>query len=142
MDINKFYRGEAFDAYTYFGAHPLEDDGYIFRVYAPNAERVRLIGDFSDWEELEMEPDDSGRIYEAEVSGAEEWNRYKYRIYTPDGSFTDRCDPYGFGMELRPGDCSVIRRLDGYEFTDAEWMSGRDKNYNRPMNIYEMHLGS
>lgn len=142
MDINKFYRGEAFDAYTYFGAHPLEDDGYIFRVYAPNAERVRLIGDFSDWEELEMEPDDSGRIYEAEVSGAEEWNRYKYRIYTPDGSFTDRCDPYGFGMELRPGDCSVIRRLDGYTFTDAEWMSGRDKNYNRPMNIYEMHLGS
>ena len=141
MDIFRFYRGDEFEAYEYFGAH-ITDNGTIFRTYAPNALKVSVIGDFSEWEELPMERTEDGRFYELSVPGADEGMRYKYRIYGKDGTFIDHCDPYGFGMELRPGTCSVIRRLDKYTFTDKKWLDERTDFRDKPMNIYEVHLGS
>ena len=102
MDIMRFYKGEEFSAYEYFGAH-LTENGTVFRVYAPNASKVSVIGDFSKWEELPMKAVNDGRFYELVVPGAEEGQRYKYRIYDAKGNFIDHCDPYGFGMEVRPG---------------------------------------
>lgn len=67
---------------------------------------------------------------------------YKFRIYKPDGSFIDHCDPYGFGMELRPHNASIVRDLDCFEFHDEQWMNNRTNRYNEPLNIYELHLGS
>ncbi len=67
---------------------------------------------------------------------------YKYRIYSDDAHYVEHCDPYGFGMELRPGTASIIRRIDSFNFTDREWMENRDTGYNRPVNIYELHVGS
>ncbi|MGN1085461.1 MAG: 1,4-alpha-glucan branching protein GlgB, partial [Porcipelethomonas sp.] len=67
---------------------------------------------------------------------------YKYVIYSKDGLRREHCDPYGFGMELRPDFASYIVDLDEYRFTDENWMKSRTKNYNEPMNIYEVHLGS
>ena len=99
-------------------------------------------GDFSDWEELPMKPVNDGRFYELEVSSANEGMRYKYRIYSSDDRFTDHCDPYGFGMELRPGTCSVIRNIDSYKFSDIEWLKSRTDCHDKPLNIYEVHLGS
>ena len=141
MDIMKFYRGEEFEIYDYLGAH-LCENGTVFRTYAPDAEKVSIIGDFSSWEELPMERTGDGRFYELTVSGAEEGMRYKYRIYEKRGGFTDHCDPCGFGMELRPGTCSVIRSIGGYSFSDGEWMEKRTDCRDKPMNIYEVHLGS
>ena len=141
MDINKFYRGEVFDAYRYFGAH-LTDGGTLFRTYAPNALKVSVIGDFSDWDDIPMERVEDGRFYELTVPEAAEGMRYKCRIYGKNGSFIDHCDPYGFGMELRPGTCSVIRSLEDYSFTDDEWLADRTDCRDKPMNIYEVHLGS
>ena len=141
MDIYKFYRGEIFDAYTYFGAH-LTDVGTIFRTYAPNASKVSVVGDFSGWEDIPMERVEDGRFFELTVPEAKEGMRYKYRIYDKNGKFIDHCDPYGFGMELRPGTCSVIRSLEGYKFTDREWLEKRTDCRDKPMNIYEVHLGS
>ena len=141
MDINNFYNGDEFEAYNYLGAH-VGSSGTTFRVYAPDASKVSVIGDFSQWEELPMKPVEDGRFYELFVSEAKEGMRYKYRIYDRNGSFIDHCDPYGFGMEVRPGTCSVIRSTEGYEFGDADWLAKRTDCRDRPMNIYEVHLGS
>ena len=141
MDIMSFYRGDEFEIYNYLGAH-LGENGTVFRTYAPDAVKVSVIGDFSGWEELPMEKTEDGRFYELTVSGAEEGMRYKYRIYEKRGGFTDHCDPCGFGMEVRPGTCSVIRRIDSYEFSDGEWLKKRTDCRDKPLNIYEVHLGS
>ena len=75
-------------------------------------------------------------------SGARAGQFYKYRIYGPDGSVTEHCDPYGFAMELRPACCSIITDLEEYRFTDEAWMADRTASPDAPLNIYEMHLGS
>lgn len=67
---------------------------------------------------------------------------YKYRIYHHDGTVTDKADPYGFGMELRPCSASIIRDMHAYTFTDDTWMQQREKNYDKPMHIYELHVGT
>ncbi|WP_297960221.1 1,4-alpha-glucan branching protein GlgB [uncultured Ruminococcus sp.] len=141
MDIMSFYRGEEFAAYEYLGAH-LGEDGTVFRTYAPNASKVSVIGDFSRWEELPMTAVEDGRFYELTVDGALEGQRYKYRIYDKKGGFIDHSDPYGFGMEVRPGTCSVIRSIEGFEFSDGQWLAGRSDCRDKPLNIYEVHLGS
>lgn len=141
MNLEEFYRGNAFDCYTYFGAHP-EGDGVVFRVYAPNAAGVCVIGEFSNWENIEMTQKWHRNVYECYVEHAKKGMLYKYRIYGRDGSMTEHCDPYGFSMELRPDFASIIVDLEEYAFTDEKWMAKRDKNYNKPMNIYEVHLGS
>lgn len=141
MDLQKFYSGEEWEAYKYFGAH-IEEEGVHFRVYAPRAEKVTLIGEFNGWRETELGCSGRGGIHSVLVPDAKAGQMYKYRIYHHDGSVTDKADPYGFGMELRPCSASVIRDLDAFTFTDEEWMNSRDKNYDRPMHIYELHFGS
>ena len=141
MNIKDFYNGDEFAAYEYLGAH-LSKNGTVFRTYAPNASKVSVIGDFSDWKDMLMKPVGDGRIYELAVPEATEGMRYKYRIYDRKGDFIDHCDPYGFGMEVRPGTCSVIRSIDGFEFTDSEWMEKRTDCRDKALNIYEVHLGS
>ncbi|MGN0632692.1 MAG: 1,4-alpha-glucan branching protein GlgB [Oscillospiraceae bacterium] len=139
MDHQNFFKGEVFDAYEYFGAH-LTNDGVVFRTYAPNAQGVAVTGDFNGWKPYNMSNDNG--FWSIEIKGAKEGDIYKYIIYTRDGKAVEHCDPYAFGVELRPKWGSVVRDLDKYHFTDSKWMSSRDKNYNKPLNIYEMHLGS
>lgn len=141
MELHKFYTGEAFNAHTYFGAHIQPDGTCTFRVYAPNALNVSLIGEFSNWEAIPMEKIENGGVYFLKIP-AEEGMLYKYRIAQQDGRTLDRCDPYGFAAEVRPHTASRIVDMDAYTFHDAEWLANREKNYNRPMNIYEMHVGS
>ena len=139
MELEKFHRGEAFDAYEYFGAHIL-GDAVHFRVYAPGAERVNIMGEFTQWQEWQMSLKEGG-IWECCCDRAAAGQMYKYVIYSKKGR-VEHCDPYGFGMEMRPGNCSVIRELKEYSFTDKKWMKARTKCFDRPLNIYEMHLGS
>lgn len=141
MDIYGFYKGEVFEAYEYLGAHTAKG-GTMFRTYAPNAEKVSVIGDFSGWEEIPLFKTCDGNFYERQVPEAKEGMRYKYRIYDRRGGFCDHCDPYGYSMEVRPGTCSVIRSIEGFRFHDAEWLAQRTDCRDKPMNIYEVHLGS
>lgn len=67
---------------------------------------------------------------------------YKYRIYRQDGNCVEHCDPYGFGMELRPAFASIIRDLSHYKFKDSKWMQKRSVCRDKPLNIYELHFGS
>ena len=140
MNINTFYNGDEFEAYNYFGAH-ITDKGILFRTYAPNAEKVSVVGDFSKWEDIPMKRINDGRFFEILCPNAKEGMRYKYRIYSNEEDFIDHCDPYGFSMEVRPGTCSVIRNLN-YKFTDNKWLENRTDCRDKPMNIYEVHLGS
>ena len=141
MDINAFYRGEAFNAYEYYGAH-ISQEGTVFRTYAPHSSKVAVVGDFCGWKDMPMTPVGDGRSFELLIPEAEEGMRYKYRVYDRNGHFIDHCDPYGFGMELRPGTCSVVRDISGYTFSDSEWLEQRTDCRDKPLNIYEMHLGS
>ena len=140
MDLQAFYMGECFDAYTYFGVH-LDGKHVVFRTYAPNAQAICLVGEFTNWEELPMQQLYQSGVWSIELNDVSEGQMYKYVVSGPDGR-QEHCDPYGFGMELRPGACSVVRRLDGYHFTDEKWMRRRTRCYDKPLKIYELHLGS
>lgn len=138
FDMQRFYRGHSFNAYTYFGAHP-DARGCMFRTFAPAARKVSLITDCNDWQPIAMEP--SGGGWSVYVEGVRPGNIYKYQITRPDGEVVDHCDPYGFGMELRPNSASVVRTLTQEAFTDDVWMQSRTRGHNAPINIYEMHFG-
>ena len=141
MNIQDFYIGKSFDAYEFFGAHKIGDK-ILFRVYAPNAAKVSLVGEFNDWQEEAMEQQHQSGIYSITSEKARVGMMYKYCIHTRDGQVVYHCDPYGFAMELRPNTASYIVDLDEYKFNDDEWMNKRDKCYNKPLNIYEIHMGS
>lgn len=141
MDFYGFYTGKVFDAYRYLGAHP-EAEGVTFRTFAPGASRIALIGEFTDWQEWEMHKTYDGNFWECYARDARPGMMYKYRIYRHDHSCVDHCDPYGFGMELRPNSASYIRDLSTYTFSDSKWMQKRSDCKNKPLNIYEIHFGS
>lgn len=146
MNIHNFYIGKSFDAYKYFGAHLSGKSGekgssVTFRTYAPNAEKVCVEGDFSDWKEIEMLQDELSGIYEAVSFHAKYGDMYKYVIYTKTGARVEHCDPYGFQMELRPGFASIIADLN-YRFSDSDWIKKRTNCFDKPLNIYEIHAGS
>ena len=141
MNIQDFYIGKSFDAYEFFGAHKIGNK-ILFRVYAPNAAKVSLVGEFNDWQEEEMEQQYQSGIYSITSENARVGMMYKYCIHTRDGEVVYHCDPYGFEMELRPNSASYIVDLEEYKFSDDEWMNKRDKCYNKPLNIYEIHMGS
>ena len=135
MDKQLFFDGNVFDAYRWFGAH-IEEQSVIFRVFAPNARRITLTGAFNGWRETDLYQDGRSGFWAVSVPEACAGQFYKYRIYGPDGSVTEHCDPYGFAMELRPACCSIVTDLDEYRFTDDAWMTARTASPDAPLNIY------
>ena len=140
-----FFSGDCFDAYRILGAHPCTDsngaEGWRFAVWAPGATAVEVCGGFDGWERgVPMEKADTG-VWSAFIPGLAEGDLYKYRVHGADGSVVMRSDPYAFSTELRPGTASKLTKLD-FTFDDTAWMERRDKCRNRPLNIYELHVGS
>ncbi|MCD7886856.1 MAG: 1,4-alpha-glucan branching protein GlgB [Clostridiales bacterium] len=138
MDMYGFYTGQEFAAYEYLGAH-IEKDGVVFRTYAPNAGKVSLL---LDGAEIPMQSVYDGNFYELLVPDAVAGQLYEYRIYFQNGGYQDHADPYGFEMELRPKHKSVVCDLSAYSFHDSRWLKRRTNCLTKPLNIYEMHLGS
>ena len=141
MDFYGFYTGKIFDAYKYLGAHT-EKVGVVFRTFAPSASKISVIGEFNDWEESPMEKVHDGNFWEFSTKKARPGMMYKYRIYDQSGQFIDHCDPYGYGMELRPNTASIIRDMSAYRFRDSAWMKKCTDRLRGPLNIYEIHFGS
>ena len=136
MDMQAFYTGHAFDAYEFFGAHSYFG-GTHFAVWAPAAQYVQVVGEFGEYG---MHRTYAG-VWEADVNGADAGMAYQYRVTGANGRCVDHCDPYGFAMKLRPDGRSVIaERPTG--FADEAWLAARSKNYDKPFNIYEVHMGS
>lgn len=141
MDMYGFYSGKVFDAYKYLGAH-IKENEVTFRTFAPNALKIELIGEFNNWNGIEMKRADDDNFFECTIENAKPGMLYKYKIYDKNGRCVDHCDPYGFGMEVRPNTASIIRDLDEYKFNDDEWIKRRSDCKDKPLNIYEIHLGS
>ncbi|MCD7864060.1 MAG: 1,4-alpha-glucan branching protein GlgB [Lachnospiraceae bacterium] len=142
MDLFGFYQGQEFEAYQYLGAHTIWQGGTVFRTFAPSTAVVGVIGEFNNWQETPMQKVLDGNFWELTVPQAEEGMMYKYRIHYRDGRTIDHCDPYGFYAQLRPESASIISVLQDDEFHDALWMKKRTVMSDRPLNIYEMHMGS
>lgn len=146
MDYYGFYTGKCFDAYKYLGAHvrakTTGEKETVFRTFAPMASQISVIGEFNGWTESSMEKVYDGNFWEFISDKAKPGMMYKYRIYDRTGNYIDHCDPYGYGMELRPDTASIIRETDTYRFGDGKWMKGRSDQLKKPLNIYEVHFGS
>ena len=146
--VEAYTSGEAIRAWEFMGSHAQERDGkqgYVFRVWAPHAEEVSVVGDFNHWEEgaHPLSPLGGG-IWEGFIPGLERYDVYKYAVRARDGRTLMKADPYAFHAETRPGNASKLYELGGFQWNDQSWMDYRKKNpvYHRPLNIYEVHLGS
>ena len=142
-DLWRFGEG-THDGLAYLlGSHP-DPGGTTFRVWAPSARSVSVVGDFDGWsgEGAALTPSPAG-IWSGRLTEARVGNRYKYRIITTGGAVLDKSDPFAFAAEEPPRTASVIAHLD-YEWDDGDWMAQRaDRNrFDAPISIYELHLGS
>lgn len=151
IEINKYlyHQGKERRAYKWLGVHPAVLDGvegHVFRVWAPKAKNVFLVGDFNDWDEEAnpMRKISEEGIWETFKTGLKEFDIYKYMIEDCEGAKKAKSDPFGYHMETRPGTASKIYDIEGYTFGDDFWMEKRNRTIsgNRPINIYEVHLGS
>ncbi len=143
-----FHSGTCTAAYEFMGSHPATVDGtagYVFRVWAPNAKAVSVVGDFDQWDDTKapMEKGEGG-IWSCFIPGMDRYDNYKYAVTGPDGEQRMKADPYGFHFETRPGNCSKIYDLGEYSWGDDKWRKFRREHpfSASPLNIYEVHLGS
>ena len=150
LPIYLFKQGKNFECQRFFGSH-LEKrgdyEGVVFRVWAPRAKAVSVVGDFNSWiptatPMTNLDPD--GGIWECFVPGLEQFDIYKYCVTTPTDELVFKADPYAFHAETRPANCSKVYDLSGYEWGDSRWQRfvSQTDPLTSPMNIYEMHAGS
>ena len=147
-DLWTFGRGDNFQLQEYLGAHKEtrgEQEGYAFRVWAPNAQAVDLIGDFTDWEarKIPMVRNEGG-VWEVFCSDAKEGDIYKYLVTRNNGHQVQKIDPLALWMEKRPNTGSIIKTIPEKNWKDGLWRARRKKLgfKERPVNIYEVHAGS
>ena len=144
-----FHEGTQTRAYAVFGAHPAEQDGRQgtrFSVWAPHAENIWIEGDFNDWcgNGYRMERVGGSGVWTLFAPGVTAGSLYKYAIQHPSGEIRVKADPFAFAAEVRPNTASRIVDLERFEWTDAAWRERQLSRpiYDRPLNIYEVHLGS
>lgn len=151
-ELDMYYFGQAthYDIYRKLGAHPAVEKGkkgICFTLWAPNAQKVSVIGSFNNWQEdaNEMERLEPMGIYEAFIPEASVGDMYKFYIETRDGRKLYKADPYANYAELRPGTASVVTDIEHFKWTDNKWMEKRKAVkdvHSQPMAIYEVHPGS
>ena len=147
--LELFLQGESVRAYEFLGAHFVNWDnryGVVFRVWAPNALSVSVVGDFNDWDKdanFMYRISDSG-VWELFVEGVQEFACYKFCVETPWSERILKTDPYAFHCQTRPDNASRVYQLDGYEWHDEGWLNYKKEklHFNQPINVYEMNAGS
>ena len=149
LPIYLFKQGTNFEAYRFLGSHLEQrdgEDGVVFRVWAPRAKAMSVVGDFNNWlpgDTPMKQLADSG-IWECFVPGMKEYDIYKYCVTTPSDELVFKTDPYAFHTETRPSNCAKVYDINDYKWGDGKWQKAREKAdvINSPMNIYELHAGS
>lgn len=140
----RFLTGENFYSQHLLGAHKKTDGSFVFRVWAPNAQQVWLVGDFNDWDDsLPLSKRESG-IWELTTSQSNEGDLYKFKVRQANGREIFKIDPFAIRFEKRPGSAAVLHTMAEKKWKDGLWQ-GRKKRTNhfkRPMNIYEVHASS
>ena len=148
-NINLFKEGKSFRSYSFMGAHKVEKKGITgitFSVWAPNAKKVSLVGEFNNWDEslnVMNDIEDSG-IWNIFIPNMEYGENYKFYIESKSGKSKLKSDPYAFFSEKRPNTASIVYDLKSYKWNDDIWIEkkGKYSYIDKPMNIYEVHLGS
>ena len=147
-DIEKFNAGIHYSVYEKLGAHPMVIDGVsgtFFAVWAPNAVRVSVVGDFNHWDGRvhQMRRNQDGGIFEIFIPDVKDGDCYKFEIKAKGGLTYLKADPYAFAQQLRPETASVVRDIS-YTWKDQKWMKEREKHQgeNTPISVYELYLGS
>ena len=146
FDLYLFGEGNHTRIYDKLGAHPVREGGVHFGVWAPNADRVSVVGDFNAWDGRAhpMQMLGASGIWETVIPEAQVGQRYKFELRTRHGAIVLKSDPYGFAFELPPATASIIC-TPGYAWNDDEWMrnrGARESWFHKPMATYEVHLGS
>ncbi|WP_455715106.1 1,4-alpha-glucan branching protein GlgB [Anaerosporobacter sp.] len=149
MDLKLFTSGAHYDIYNKMGAHPIEIDGVsgiLFAVWAPNAMRVSVVGDFNLWDGRRhpmRRLGDSG-VFELFIPGLQCGELYKYEIKVNSQCVMLKADPYGYASELRPATASIVYDINSYKWNDQDFIAKREKHDYKedPMLIYEVHLAS
>ena len=138
-----YHEGTNYHSHKFLGSF-LEGDACTFRVWAPNARRVFVTGEFCSWypHTYEMKLINDKGIYEIQIQGVSQFDAYKYVIVTQSGVELWKADPYAKHAETRPLTASKVYSLPEYRWNDKKWMENRTVPYHQPMNIYEVHLGS
>ena len=141
-----FHQGNSIKAYDYLGSHRIGDNKVVFRVWAPNAQQVSVIGEFNGWDadKNKLRKINEAGVWEGVAENVKVFDNYKYAITTRRGDIINKCDPHAFHCETRPNNASKYYELGGYEWGDEKWCEERKKRnvYSSPMNIYEVHAGS
>lgn len=151
-DVYLFAEGKNYDIYEKLGAHPMTINGVkgtYFAVWAPNARRVSVVGDFNMWDGAlnPMQLQASSGIYELFIPDVKPGAVYKFQILTRNGDILYKADPYGNYAQVRPDNANIVADLGVYKWKDAAWVTARNKikrvdRIKKPMSIYECHLGS
>ncbi|MEK7845588.1 MAG: 1,4-alpha-glucan branching enzyme, partial [Nitrospinota bacterium] len=149
LDRHLFNEGNHLRIYEKLGTHIMDLDGIKgvhFAVWAPNAKRVSVIGDFNKWDGRRhpMRILGNSGIWELFIPGLKEGDIYKFEIKTRHNHLLIKSDPYAFYSEARPKTASVVWDINKYKWNDSGWLEDRDKTtpLNKPLSIYEVHLGS
>ncbi len=148
IDRHLFAEGNHHHIWKKMGAHLHQNEGIegvMFCLWAPNALSVSVIGELNAWDGRHHPMQKRlGGIWELFIPGIKKGSLYKYEIRTQEGHCYQKADPYGFQHEVRPSTSSLVSSLDGYEWKDKEWIKERESNsaLNKPISVYEMHLGS
>ena len=149
LPVYLFKQGNNCEAYRFFGAHQKERAGEMgveFRVWAPHAAAISVVGDFNSWKpgSHPMKKVDDDSIWELFIPGIKEFDVYKYCVTTRGGDLVFKSDPYAFHTETRPSNGSKVYNIDNFVWHDADWQASQKTKdaINGPMNIYEMHAGS
>lgn len=149
MDIYLLAEGNHLDMYKKLGAHVMEKDGIkgvAFAVWAPNAKRVSVVGAFNNWDGRVdvMRKHPSCGVWDIFIPNIGEGELYKFEIKTNSNNIFLKADPVAFYSEQRPKTASIVYDLDHYEWHDGDWMRYRSEynSFDKPMSIYEVHLGS
>ncbi|EGT3600096.1 1,4-alpha-glucan branching protein GlgB [Clostridium perfringens] len=151
LSFDLFLEGKEHSAYKFMGAHFVTENrkrGVRFTTWAPRSSKIYVIGDFNNWElkeEYSMEKINERGIWSLFVPKLEEGIKYKFAVVNECGNNTVyKADPYAFKSELRPNTASVLTKIKSFRWGDKRWLNKREKEGldNKPMNIYEIHLGS
>lgn len=147
--LKAFTAGNNGKAYELLGAHITKVGGVkgvLFAIWAPNALRVSVVGDFNAWDgrKHQMELNGDSGVFELFIPGIEEGAVYKYELRIKGGAVVLKADPYAFAAELRPDTASVVYNPKTYKWNDKDWIQARDKDKykTKPMSVYELHAGS
>ena len=168
--VYDYLMGQSIDAFTYFGAHfgfvevekevvqpgktkrskpkkvKVKDKlfGVWFRLYAPMADDVSVIGEFNGWDVRvnKLSKIDPSGVWEAFIPGLHDYQSYKYHFKNAHGQYVDKADPFAFYSEYRPQTCSRLFNIEDFIWHDDSYLKIRTRNFDKPMSIYELHLGS